>query len=331
MTIFKLGRHVILVMGCLFAASAPGQASTGEESYQQALQLNRQGDYSRSAAALHALMVAHPEIERYKSDYLAVASRAQQCAQVLKFATTSYVLGAAVYVQDAIFSCAVTTQKFKDVEALAQAILSVRKKDQAILDRVINLAMADKNERAALLWSARYTSDFPQELNAWLLRAQVLQDFNQRYAALLIYEDLYKKYPNNAVVQRKVLEVLLDLGIPHLALNRIDQYNFSHDDLQKLRAVANSGAVDIRWSNADPATAAKRRNSLDRAIAELKRALVFAQAVTGEHVFTEQIQNDLLVAYERRRDWPRAIALYEELVAQNARVRDYARLSAAIA
>jgi predicted Zn-dependent protease len=312
-------------------AGAYGQASTGETLYQQALQLNKQGEYQRSATLLRALMVAHPEIERYKSDYLAVASSAQQCTEVLKFASRSYVLGAAIYVQDAIFSCAVATQKFEDIEALAKVILSVRNKDRAIVDRVINLAMARKNESAALSWSMRYTNDYPEDLNAWLLRAQVLQNFNQRYSALLIYENLYQKHPNNLVVQRKVLEVLLDLGIPHLALSRIEKFNFSYADIQKLRAMANAGAVNIRWSNADPATGAQRRRSLERAIAELKQAQVFAQSVAGEHVFTEQIQNDLIVAYERRRDWPRAIELYEELKGQGTRVRDYARLSAAIA
>lgn len=317
-------------VGTALTFNSFGQVQGGEDQYQQALKLNKSGQYQQSAKILRSLMTQRPEIERYKSDYIAVASNAKQCNEVLLFANNLYITTAPIYVQDSIFSCAVTKQSFEQIEALAKTILVKQGKNSAIESKLVTLALQGKNEKAALDWSKRYYQDYPNDINAGLLRAQVLQDFNQRYSALLIYEDLYAKHPKNKDVQQKIIEVLLDMGIPHLALNRIQKHQFSHDQTQKLRAMANSGAVDIRWSDADPSIVPNRFISVDKAISELQKAQDFAVKTKGSSTILNQIQNDLITAYEKRKEWKKSVALYEGLMDRNVDIPDYALLSTAI-
>ena len=57
-------------------------------------------------------MIAHPEIERYKSDYIAVASNAKLCTDVIAVSSQRYIERAPLYAQEAIFNCYLTSQSF---------------------------------------------------------------------------------------------------------------------------------------------------------------------------------------------------------------------------
>ncbi len=317
-----------ICLGVFYAL--PSYAQKGEEQYQQALKLNKVGSYQESARILKTLMTQHPDIERFRSDYIAVASNAKECKEVLGYANRSYLDSAPIYVQDAIFSCALQTYSIDELDQLAKVILSKRQKNQAIEEKLIQLALEKKQIKLALEWSQRYVKNYPNELNAWMLRAQVFEDANKPYEALRIYEQLRTQYPKNAVVERKYINQLLDMGMPHLALRQIQQGLSKENRQQRLRAEANSGAVDIRWSDADSTEYPDRFLSLDQAINRLNQALALESKTGSNPQIVIQIQSDLVTAYEKRKEWKKSINAYQELLNQQIAVADYALLSAAI-
>ena len=132
-----------------------------EKRYQQALKLNQSMQYSESAVILKSLMIAYHEIERYKSDYIAVASNARLCNEVIALINRSYLISSPVYVQEAIFSCYANSQSFAKAEEIAKEILRSRGKSESIELEMVLLAREQKNPTAVLYWSARFLQDFP--------------------------------------------------------------------------------------------------------------------------------------------------------------------------
>lgn len=325
----RLTNFLCLLTCSPFVLGAGVQNQKSEEQYQQALKLNKIGQYQESAALLKSLMTSYPSIERYKSDYIAVATNAKQCNAVLTYASIAYLSTAPIYVQDAIFSCATSAYTFEQMDVLAKLILSKQGKSQAIEEKLLRLAMEGKHEKASMEWSARLIKDYPNELNAWLLRAQALQDFNQRYAALLIYENLQAKYPKNQAVEQKYIEVLLDMGIPHLALYKINQQKWLASNDQKLKALSGTGAIDIRWSKGDSPVAPDRYITADKAIKTITQALNYAQTIKASNERIVGLQADLLIAYQSRREWRKAIDTHESILNNGNSVPTYALLAAA--
>lgn len=308
---------------------AYGQTPAAQAEYEKALALNKSGNYSASAQILKSLMRAHPEIERYKSDYIAVASNAKLCNEVIALSNKSYIRRSPEYVQEAIFSCYVSSETFAKAEETAKTILGNTGKNEAIELNMVVLARNQKNSAAALYWSARFLKDFPKNNSAWELRAGALQDIGDRYAALSMYEDINRYDPKDPGTQREIIQVLLDMGIPHLALYLIDQKSWNATKDQRLRAMHNSGAQDLRWAIADSAVAPNRFIAVDKGIQALNEALAYAKLIGASEDQITSIEYDLIVAYNKRNEWDKSLALYEQLIAQGKIVPDYALLAAA--
>jgi len=307
---------------------AYGQTPAAQVEYEKALALNKSGKYSASAQILKFLMRAHPEIGRYKSDYIAVASNAKLCNEVIALSNTSYIRRSPEYVQEAIFSCYVSSESFAKAEETAKTILGNTGKNEAIELNMVVLARNQKNSAAALNWSARFLKDFPKNNSAWELRAGALQDIGDRYAALTMYEDINRNDPKDPGTQREIIQVLLDMGIPHLALYLIDQKSWNATKDQKLRAMHNSGAQDLRWAIADSAVAPNRFIAVDKGIQALTDSLAYAKSIGASEDQITAIEYDLIVAYNKRNEWDKSLALYERLIAQGKVVPDYALLAA---
>ena len=308
---------------------AHGQTPAAESEYQKALALNKSAHYVESAAILKSLMMAHPEIERYKSDFIAVASNADECDDVIAMSNNAYLAKAPPYVQDAIFTCYTKSQSFSKTEEVVKEILKVRGKNESIESNMVLLARKQKNSSAILYWSARLLKDFPQSNAAWELRASALDDLGDRYAALLIYEDINRLKPNHPKTQQEIIQILLDMGIPHLALYLIDDKGWPASKNQKLRAMHNSGAKDLRWAVADSAVAPNRFVAVDAGIKALNESLAYAKSIgaTEEQIF--EIECDFIVAYNKRNEWDKSLAIYDRLIASGKTVPDYALLAAA--
>ena len=270
-SIFPGATLVLLALNFAYAQTPAAQAE-----YEKALALNKSANYIASAQILKSLMIAHPEIARYKSDYIAVASNAKLCTEVIALSNANYLRSSPEYVQEAIFSCYASSESFAKTQEIAKTILGKSGKNETIELKMVVLARNQKNSAAALYWSARFINDFPKNQSAWELRAGALQDIGDRYAALLMYEDINRYDPKDPGTQREIIQVLLDMGIPHLALYLIDQKSWNTTKDQKLRAMHNSGAQDLRWAVADSAVAPNRFISVDKGIQEQLKSGILA-------------------------------------------------------
>ena len=305
------------------------QSQDGEAQYQQALKLNKSGNFQESAAILKSLMSSHPEIERYRSDYIAVASNAKDCNAVLHYANPSYLNSAPIYVQESIFSCAIIKDSYDEIDALARIILKKQGKNQSIEREMVGISLKNKKMDQALYWSERYARDYPDDRDALLNRAQVFEQLNRPYEALLIYASLVAKDPKNEELQRHYAQILLDMGMPNLTLEKIQTGKWHVSPSQRIEALRNAGAMDIRWSKADSPVAPNRFISADRAIETLKEALNLANT---NHAPPDQIwaiELDLVVAYQSRRQWKQSIELYEDLLKQGKNIPSYVQVAAA--
>ena len=308
---------------------AHGQTPSEESEYQRALALNKATQYLEASSILKTLMTAHPEIERYKSDYIAVTSNAKLCSDVIAISSQSYIQRAPLYVQEAIFNCYVTSQAFSKTDSLAKLILNTHGKNESIELDMVTLARDQKEFKSALLWSERFIRDYPNNVSAWELRAGALQDIGDRYAALQIYEDVNRLKPKNPNTQQQIIQVLLDMGISHLALDLIDNKDWNATKNQKLRAMHDAGAVDLRWSAADSAVAPNRFNSVDVGIQMLTDAMAYAKSIDAPKDQILAIQYDFVVAYTRRKQWDKALGLYDQLQSEGNTVPNYVQSAAA--
>ena len=326
---FKYDISLIAALFLLSLTLAHGQTPSADLEYQKALALNKSANYMESAKILKSLMISYPEVERYKSDYIAVASNAMLCTEVIALSSSSYLTRSPSYVQEAIFSCYAKSQSFAKTEEIAKTILGKHGKSEPIELNMVVLARNQKKQAAALYWSARFLQDFPKNNSAWELRAGALQDLGDRYAALLIYEDINRYQPKDPGTQQEIIQVLLDMGIPHLALYLIDKEGWPASKNQKLRAMHNSGAQDLRWSVADSAVAPNRFIAVDRGIQALDESLAYAHSIGATEDQMTAIKFDLIVAYNKRNEWDKALALYDQLIASGKTVPDYALLAVA--
>jgi tetratricopeptide (TPR) repeat protein len=313
---------------CALALDAMTNNDASELSYQRALQFNKTGHYEESASILKSLMISNPTIDRYRSDFIAVNSNAGLCKEVFEYANLLYLDAAPTYVKEAVLGCSDEKDSLKSAYALDP--LKSTKRGKKVELQMIHLALETKNKNAALYWSELCLTDFPKELDVWRVRAQVLRAYGGEFQALLIYEDLATLLPRDRPLQHEIIVLLLDMGIPHLALQRIDQESPDVSPELKLRAMSNVGAIDVRWSDADPSNPPHRFEYADKSILALQAAQEYAKSINAPAEKMRSIEYDLIVAYERRGDWKRGIALYEDLLARGLDIPDYVKLSAAI-
>jgi len=308
---------------------ACGQTSLADLEYRKALELNKSANYTESANLLKSLMISHPEVVRYKSDFIAVASNAELCNDVIELSNKYYLAHSPAYVQEAIFSCYAKIKSFAKTEQLAKEILGSHGKNDSIELNMVVLARNRKETAAALYWSERFLKDFPKNTSAWELRAGALQDIGDRYAALMIYEDINRYHTKDPGTQQEIIQVLLDMGIPHLALYLIDHDGWQASKNQKLRAMHNSGAQDLRWSVADSAVAPNRFIAVDEGIRALNESLAYANSIGATESQITAIHCDLIVAYNKRNEWDKSLALYDQMIASGKLMPDYALLAIA--
>lgn len=327
-----INKHLLIAAITLFALSidlAHGQDLAKKNQYEQALALNKSGQFLEAAKILHALMLSHPEIERYKSDYIAVLGNAKRCDDVIAISKGNYAAKAPPYVQIAIFSCYADTQEFSKTENFVQSVLKIQGKNQALVLRMTALARERKEFQSANYWSERFLKDYPNNMSAWEMRAGVLQDVGNRFAALQIYEDIKKLQPSNQNIQENIIQVLLDMGMPHLALELINNKKWYASITQRLRAIHDSGAVNLRWGAADSAVAPNRFNSVNSGISALTEALNYAKAINASKDQLNAIKYDFIVAYYKKKEWKKSVEKYQELLRDEAPIPDYALKAAA--
>jgi len=192
------------------------------------------------------------------------------------------------------------------------------------------LALSSKKEFSVFYWSGRALIVHPNDLDVLEQHVQVLRAFDKKYELFFIYENLASLNPKDRQIQERISVLQLDIGAPHLAINRMNRSPSDYSPEQKLRAMGEVGAFDVRWADADSPIPPNRFEFADRSIKDLKDALSYARQINAPAINILTIEADLIVAYEKRRNWEKGITLYESLISRNKVVPSYAKLSAAI-
>nr|WP_114637081.1 tetratricopeptide repeat protein [Polynucleobacter necessarius] len=80
---------------------------------------------------------------------------------------------------------------------------------------------------------------------------------------------------------------------------------------------------------ADSAVAPNRFIAVDKGINALNAALAYAKSIGATEDQIDSIEFDLIVAYNKRNEWDKSLALYDRMVASGKTVPDYALLAVA--
>jgi len=307
--------------------SNPIVQDSQELKYQQALSLNKSEQYSESALLLKALMLSFPDSERYRTDYIAVASNAQMCQEVFKYATLKYLVNAPNYAKDAVVACP-DGMGMSGINIQSE-LVDFSQLGKKVMMQMTQLALSSKKESAALYWSRRAIIAHPKESEVLDQHLQILWAFDKKYELLQAYINLESLKPNDRHIQEKISILLLDIGAPHLAISRMNRSLNDYSPEQKLRAMGDVGAFEVRWADADSYVPPNRFHFVDQSINDLKVALDYAHQTNAATFNILKIKSDLIVAYEKRKDWKKGIDLYESLIADGFEVPSYAKLSAA--
>ncbi|QWD45125.1 hypothetical protein G6661_05245 [Polynucleobacter paneuropaeus] len=151
------------------------------------------------------------------------------------------------------------------------------------------------------------------------------------FTRLLQSEKLLSKDSDNEILQRGILNILLELNLPTLAADIVEKSNHSFTQKENTLLYELKGAEDINWSETDSELGPNRYLHVDRAIAQLKKILSYARRHHASEATQEEIQEYLIQAYQQRRYWDKAIFLYEDLSKASAHLSTLTRVSAAFA
>ncbi len=306
----------------------PSQISE-EEFYQKALLLNKEGKGKESMQILQGLMKDHPKIERYKFDYLAVASASGFDQEVSTYVDGEFEKNAPSYVQDALFKSALAVNDVNRMELVGNAIISSRGLQLNVGNKLVFAALQRGDSVKALDLSRKLIDKFPNELASWDTRAYVLRELGRPTEALLVYEGMADRFPEDINARKAIVIILLGLGAAHQADRLAAQYHVTISDSERIRIMNGEGVSDLRWATFDPDTPSERYLHANRSIGELDKALSFALSNRGADDELNRIRADLIVAYQERRLWSQSIEQYEFMLSSGATVPSYAKLSAA--
>ena len=300
-----------------------------EELYQKALLLNKEGRGKESMQILQGLMQGNPKVERYKLDYLAVASASGFHQEVSSYIDGEFEKNAPSYVQDALFNSALAINDVNKMELVGNAIFSSRGLQLDVGNKLVFAALQRGDSVKALELSRRLLEKYPNQLASWDTRAYVLRELGRPTEALLVYEGMAERFPEDKNARKAIVIILLGLGAAHQADRLAAQYHVTISDSERIRIMNGEGVSDLRWATFDPDTPSERYLHSNRSIAALNNALSFALSNQGTEDEVNRIRADLIVAYQERRLWSQSIEQYAMLLNQGATVPDYAKLSAA--
>lgn len=300
-----------------------------EFEYQSALGAYKQGDCSTAIDEIRNLMEAYPDIQRFKSDYIAIAVGCGRYALVLSYINGQYEADAPPYVRDSLLKAALEEGNFskaylasKWVSGSSGPVVRLR------IDQIYS-ALSDKKIEKADKESRELLELYPQNEAVWDARGYVLRETNQPYQALRVYLEMQRKFPTNKVAPKALANLLINLGMPQLASSVINKngVSLSIEEQAKLRKEA--ATRELRWAKSYDHQPKKRYYYTDKSIDDLlsARAFVIENSLGQEKV--DAIDFDLVVAYELRAKYQASIALYESLHDQGITIPSYVKLAAA--
>jgi biofilm PGA synthesis protein PgaA len=325
----EIARAVLLVGLVAANMSHAAMPDTGESEFRRALTLNERGLGREALPILADLKDQYPEILRYRFDYAAVAASSGEYAAALAAVGESLEREAPRYVLDALFDAAFHLADEVRAERL-YALLDERFGGSARAGiRLSRLHLQLGHNDKALVLSARLQHRYPDELEVLDSRAYVLRESRRPGEALLVYQEIARRFPDNRDAPKASALLLAELGATGLSQQAIETQQIGVDTGESLRFAGERGAQLRRWSAADAEQRAHRQDKLDRALATLIKARDRGAADAGAVDATTRIRGELVLAYHARGECGPALREYETLISQNGEIGDEIRLAAA--
>lgn len=311
-------------MTILFGSNAIHAATLSEDNhkYRNALTLNDQGRGAEALALLAGLREKYPNVLRYRYDYAAIASASGEHAATLSAINEHEEGDVPHYVLKAIFRSALALPDETRAERL-RLILESRfgsedEPGNGIQLCYLNLKLAHYEKALAL--SAQLLERFPQRLDVLDLRAYTLRQSGRPSEALLVYQTIQQRFPEDAESKKAIGMILADLGSPRLSTETLKSQAPHLEIDETLRLDKDRGAQYLRWAAGDPDEPGKRFRNTDLAIATLRQARADALTNNGSPEILLRIRSDLILAYHARHLWAEAIGEFESLLAEGLAV-----------
>jgi len=222
-------------LSCVFASaqsqsnqidSVSQQSDNGEVQYLKAIQLNNSKKYFEASILLKKLMLAYPEIERYRSDYILVAANANQCNDVLALNSDAYFKSAPQYVQNAILRCqenvAINEQYsnlLKSQNAVAKSKNNKEAKKKVVMD------LAEMGLAQLSIDEIESDDESYSQIERLKLRSKSgNQDIEYWEANSGLYIDRYENVDKGIAKLEKALEYGISINAPQENLDEIRGY-----------------------------------------------------------------------------------------------------------
>jgi biofilm PGA synthesis protein PgaA len=272
----------------------------------------------------------NPANRRLLYDYMNALGEAGRDAEMLALLPRLDLASAPVNVLARAGRAASNLKRFDlAVEVYRAALPRAPARTDVVAGLAYSLIDSGKPEEAIALLEERRQSTW-QQIPLLEAYAEALRARRDDAQALLVHERILALDPKNREAQRNRVFTLARLGAPHRALELTAQTPglLSEDELFTLQG--DRAAITTRWGAAADATAPDRFASTDAALAENERLLqqLHASGKAGSAA-ERRLLFDRIEALRNRVRMAEAVAVYERLVAEGAKVPPHAQLAAA--
>lgn len=296
--------------------------------HDRAITLAREGQHDQALPLLRRLVDDHPDNAGYLYDYVTVLGWAERDGDVLALRERTNLARAPIYVIETFARAARNQRQFPlAIELYRSALARDERRQPARVGLALSLAdNGDGAEAETLLQNelAR-RPNHPDLLEAL---AYTYASMQRTFDAFVTYDRVLRVDPGHREARRQRVLLASQLGAPHQAgrIARATPDLLSPDEMERI--TQEQAGQSIQWGgfhNPNDPTA-----DIDAAIASLRSQLdrMAKNQQTASPIY-RQAQFNLIVALRDRQRSGEAIALYEELVAQNVDIPRHVQRAAA--
>lgn len=324
-------KKLIVLAFCWQAVLAAAYGADDDERYAEALKAARGGRPRQALPIFEALMRAHPEIERYRYDYLACLAWAGQDAEVLRQSRGLDPAAAPVYVLEAVAGAARGTGDYDQAYRLFRMASS--KAPARLAPRLgMALALMDQGRAEAALAALRpLAARYPGNIDIVLAQAYAYEQAGDLPAAVASYRRALRLRPDSEEARRGLILALNNLqpGPETMAQAEAGRRLFSADQWAAIRW--NYAAWQVRRGEDALGGNPRDFRPVDQAIASLidNIHLTYRLPLSDRQSWRTRAEFDLMAALRDRKRMRDVITVYRQLRRRNAPMPVYARMAAA--
>ncbi|MCF6235917.1 MAG: poly-beta-1,6 N-acetyl-D-glucosamine export porin PgaA [Gammaproteobacteria bacterium] len=279
--------------------------------HHSAVEQARQGQHGAALKQLNSLVQAYPDNLLFRYDYINTLAWAERDEEVLAQLPHIDFEQAPTYVLRAIGKSARNRQHPNvAIQAYRAALKQTPNERQTQLGLAMSLAEAKQPVKAKKQIQSLLKTD-PGSIELLKTLAYIKEVDHDYAGAFDIYDRLLVIEPNNKSIRYARVMSLLQLGVPHEALQfaRRDTSLFTPEEWNRM--LGDQAAIEIRWGQQRVVEPSQRYFNTDKAIELLKNQLNNITNKTSPAYLRNRF--DLIAAYRNRRYMREATRLYEQL------------------